>query len=144
MRTFYVFKLNKNYITPAKKEPYNIYLLLNSIYSYKRTDITIPFNLFKEVCIPINKDFFDKYFYDKLNNDEGYTKFKSIHMYHNYFTGEESKMAVNISHIKIKSNIEENIFITNLIDGLFICDFKNSICYFCNKSYDSRVGSKVV
>ena len=144
MRTFYVFKLNKNYITPAKKEPYNIYILLNSIYTYKRKNINIPFNLFKEICIPINRDFFNKYFYDKLKSNEGYTKFKSIHMYHNYFTGEDTKMAVNISHIKIKSNIEENIFITNLIDGLFICDFKNSICYFCNKSYDSRVGSKVV
>lgn len=144
MRTFYVFKLNKNYILAAKNNPYNIYLLLNSIYSYKRKDITIPFNLFKEVCIPINRDFFDKYFYDRLSSNEGYTKFKSIHMYHNYFTEEESKMVVNISHIKIKSNLEDNIFKTNLIDGLFMCDFKNNICYYCNKSYDNRVESKVI
>lgn len=144
MRTFYVFKLSKNYIQNAKNEPLNIYILLNSIYTYKRNDITIPFNLFNEVCIPINRDFFDNYFYNKLNNNEGYTKFKSVHMYHNYFTGEESKMTVNVSHIKIKSNTKDNIFLTNLIDGLFICDFKNSICYFCNKSYESRVIYKVV
>lgn len=139
-----MFKLAENYIKTAENKPHNIYILLNSIYTYKRNNISIPFNLFKEICIPINKDFFNKYFYEKLNNNEGYTKFKSIHMYHNYFTGEESKMIINISHIKIKSNIEDNIFITNLINRLFICDFKNSICYFYNKSYDNRIKSKVI
>lgn len=143
MRTFYVFKLNKNYISIAKNNPYNIFILLNSIYTYKKSDIIVAFDLFNEICIPINREFFDKYFYDKLKKKEEYTKFKHIHMYHDYFTGEESKMTVNVSHIKIKSNKEENIFISNLIDGLFICDFKNNFCYFWNKIIEERITSKV-
>ena len=66
MRTFYVFKLNKNYISVAKNNPYNIFILLNSIYTYKKSDIIVAFDLFNEVCLPINSDFFDKYYYDKL------------------------------------------------------------------------------
>lgn len=134
MRTFYVFKLNKKYISIVKNNPYNIFILLNSIYTYKKSDVMVAFDLFNEICIPINKDFFDKYYYDKLKDKEEYTKFKNIHMLHNYFTGEVSKMVVNISHIKIKSNIKDNIFISNLIEGLFICDFKNNFYYYWNKT----------
>lgn len=139
MRTFYIFKLNKNYVSVAKNYPYNIFILLNSIYTYKKRDIIVAFDLFNEICIPINKDFFDKYYYNKLKSNEEYTKFKNIHMYNNYFTGEVSKMIVNISHIKIKSNIEDNIFITNLIDNLFICDFKENWFIYKNKIIDKHV-----
>lgn len=123
MKTFYIFKLNHNYSEIAKKEPFKIYILLNSIYTYKRKDIIIAFDLFNEICLSINKDFFNKYFYDKLKSDDEYIRFQNVHMYHNYFTGEESKMTVNISHIKIKSNLDKNIFLENIISDLFICDF---------------------
>ena len=132
LKTFYVFKLNKNYNLVAKRNPENIYILLNSIYTYKKGDIIVAFDLFNEVCNSINKDFFNKYFYEKLNIYDEYTKYRNVHMYNNYLTGEVSKMEVSISHIKIKSNISDNIFILNLLDNLFMCDFKNGY-YFYNK-----------
>lgn len=142
MKTFYVFKLNKNYSVVAKNHPENIYILLNSIYTYKNGDVIVAFDLFNEICIPINKEFFNMYFYNKLKHNDEYTKFKNIHMYNNYLTGEVSKMEVNISHIKIKSNIDENIFILNLLENLFICNFKNSkYKYFTNKD---RINSKMM
>lgn len=135
MKTFYVFKLNHYYSEIARKEPYNIFVLLNSIYTYKKGDIVIAFDLFNEICLSINKEFFNKYFYDRLKSNEEYTRFQNIHMYHNYFTGEESKMIINISHIKIKSNKDNNIFLENLITGLFVCNFKDSCYeYFSSKS----------
>ena len=111
----------------AKKTPYNIYLLLNTIYRHNKKDILVAYHLFNEICMPINKYFFDEYIYDKLELDEYYTKFRYIHMYHDYLNNEESKMEVNNSYIKIKSNKENNIFINNIleINNLFICDFKN-------------------
>lgn len=130
MKTFYVFKLNKNYSVVAKNHPENIYILLNSIYTYKNGEVIVAFDLFNEICIPINKEFFNMYFYNKLKHSDEYTKFRNTHMYNNYLTGEVSKMEVNTSHIKIKSNINENIFILNLLDNLFICDFKTKYYYF--------------
>lgn len=138
LRTFYIFNLNKNYIGLATSEPNKIYIILKSIYSYNDKNIAIPFNLFKEVCNSINVEFFNKYFYDKLVNDEDYTVFKNIHMYHNYFTNEESKMNIFKSHIKIKSNKEDNIFLLNIKDitNLFVCDFINEYYnYFSSNSY---------
>lgn len=126
LKTFYIFKLNRNYHKVAKSNPFNIYALLNSIYTYKKGDVTIAFDLFKEICIPINKDFFNNYYFSKLKELEEYTKFKNIHMYNDYLTGEVSKMIVNNSHIIIKANKSNNIFVNNIIDTLFICDFKNN------------------
>ena len=90
----------------------------------------IAYDLFSELCIPINKCFFDRYVYDKLEGDEYYTKFRYVHMYHDYFNDEESKMIINNSYILIKSNKVDNVFINNILDinNLFICDFKNNYC----------------
>lgn len=143
MKTFYVFKLSEYYINIAKKTPNNIFILLNSIYRHKRKDIIVAFDLFDEICLPINMDFFNDYIYKKLNNHEEYTKFKNIHLYHNYFTNEESKMEIFKSHIKIKSNMNDNIFIYNLNDlgNLFISDFDNNYYeYFLNRK-DSKKSS---
>lgn len=136
MKTFYLFKINKYYINIAKKTPNNMFILLNSIYRHKKSDINTAFDLFNEICLPINTDFFNDYIFKKLKIHEEYTKFKSTHMYYNYFTDEVSKMVVGKSHIRIKSNISDNIFIINLSDlgNLFICDFDNNYSYyFLNK-----------
>lgn len=127
MKTFYIFKLNNNYINIAKKTPNNIFILLSSINNHNKKRIVEAFDLFNEICLPINVEFFNDYIFKKLNNYDSYTKFKSVHMYHNYFTNEESKMNINNSHIRIKSNKCDNIFITNLYDlgNLFVCDFNN-------------------
>lgn len=137
LKTFYIFKLNKNYSDVAKRNPENIFILLNSIYTYKKSDILVAFDLFNEICLPINKNFFNIYYYDKLKSLEEYTKFKNIHMYNNYLTEEVSKMEVNNCYIKIKSNMNDNIFLNNLLEYMFICDFKN-------RNYEYRIKSKII
>lgn len=138
MKTFYVFKIKNNYISIALNNSTNLYLLLKSIYQYKNKDILVAFNLFNELCLPINIDFFNKYIYDRLKDDDLYTKFKNTHLYHDYFSGEESKMIIYKSHIRIKSNKDNNVFLCNLKDltELFVCDFMNEYyrCYNGNKS----------
>ena len=137
-----MFKINRNYATLGLTKPENLYIMLKSIYSYNKKDILIALDLFNEICLSINSDFFNKYIYSNLKNDEFYTMFKNTHMYHNYFTGEESKMSVNKSNIRIKSNVNDNIFLINLenLTHLFVCDFINDYYrFFSNKSYLSII-----
>lgn len=127
MKTFYIFKLNKTTFSLAKKTPYNIYLLLNTIYRQDKSNLIKAFSLFNELCLPINNDFFNSYLYDKLKDNEYYTKYRSVHMYNNYLDDEVSKMVIGNSHIKIKSNKDSNVFLESINDlnNLFICDFNN-------------------
>lgn len=141
MKTFYVFKINDNYSLEGVNNPGNLYTLFKSIYEYKKSDVLVAFNLFDEMCLPINIEFFNKFIYDKLKNDDLYTKFKNTHMYHNYFSGEESKMIIYKSHIRIKSNEVNNVFLYNLRDltELFVCDFiGNNYSFFSKKNGDNR------
>lgn len=145
MKTFYIFKINKKYNLIGISNPYNLYVLFKSIYDYKEKDIITAFDLFNEICLPINSDFFNKFIYDKLINDDLYTKFKNTHMYHNYFSGEESKMIIYKSHIRIKSNETNNIFLYNLKDitELFVCDFINEYYDYFNKNKIKSDSTKV-
>jgi len=145
LKTFYIFKLNNNILSIAKSNSYNIYLLLNTIYRYNKKDIMIAFNLFDELCLPINYNFFNKYIYERLIKSESYTKFQSIHMFHDYINDEESKMIVKKSHIKIKSNKEKNVFIENIrsLKDLFICDFNNDFYLLTGYELDVKKSSNL-
>ncbi len=145
MKTFYIFKINKNYSLIGINNPSNLYALFKSIYGYKEKNVMAAFDLFNEICLPINIDFFNKYIYDRLKNDELYTKFKNTHMYHNYFSGEESKMIIYKSHIRIKSNELDNVFLYNLKDltELFVCDFINEYYNYFNKNKFAIVKDKL-
>lgn len=145
MKTFYIFKINRNYISIGLNNSLNLYLLLKSIYEYKDKDILVAFNLFNELCLPINIDFFNKYIYDRLKSDDLYTKFKNTHMYHNYFSGEESKMIIYKSHVRIKTNEDNNIFLCNLKDltELFVCDFINDYYKYYNGNKDSIIKNRL-
>ena len=137
LKTFYIFNLNKSTHILAKKNSYNIYLLLSTIYNQNKINIISAYNLFNEICNPINKEFYNVYLYDKLKDNEYYTKYRNIHMYNDYMNDEISKLTIMNTHIKIKSNKEDNIFITTIydLDNLFICDFKNDYFnYLINKS----------
>jgi len=104
-----------------------MYILFKSINSHNKNDLIVAYDLFKEICLPINKDFFNEFIYMKLRYSDNYTKYRNIHMYNDYLNDEISKMNINNSHIKIKSNKDNNVFINNLIniDNLFLCNFKN-------------------
>lgn len=145
MKTFYIFKINRNYISIGLNNSLNLYLLLKSIYEYKDKDILVAFNLFNELCLPINIDFFNKYIYDRLKSDDLYTKFKNTHMYHNYFSGEESKMIIYKSHVRIKTNEDNNTFLCNLKDltELFVCDFINDYYKYYNGNKDTIIKNRL-
>ena len=137
LKTFYIFNFKKSTHILAKKNPYHIYLLLLTIYNQNKINIISAYNLFNEICNPINKEFYNVYLYDKLKDNEYYTKYRNVHMYNDYMNDEISKLTIMNTHIKIKSNKEDNIFITTIydLDNFFICDFKNDYFnYLINKS----------
>ena len=124
---------NPKFLNIEKKVPYNVYLLFNTIFRQNKKNLVYAYNLFDEMCIPINKYFFDEYLYDKLVNDEYYTKYRFVHMYHDYLNNEESKMVIMNTFIKIKSNKLDNIFINCLleVDNFFMCDFNSNFYKLC-------------
>lgn len=142
MKTFYIFKIKKDFINTAKKDPLSIYIILKSILNHNKLDIESAFNTFDSICISINKAFFNSYIFDILSNADEYSKFKNVHMYYDYLSGESSKITINKCYAKIKSNIKENTFLKIIknISNLFIVNFDENE-YLFTGSYIKLVNS---
>lgn len=126
MRTFYIFKINKEFKIITKDKPYNLYLALDNIHKMDKEDIKLAYKLFDEICdININKNLNDSIF-NELKDNDSYTKFNNNHLVYDYYTRENSKLIVNNSYIKLKSTSNVPIFFNILknFPNFFVIDFK--------------------
>lgn len=125
MRTFYIFKINKEFKTLTKNKPYNLYLAFDDIYYMKRKDINIAKSVFDKMCEETKAKNLNLEIFNKLKNSDYYTKFNNNHLINNYYTDESSKLTVNRTYLKLKSTINNPSFfkVLKTIPNLFVIDF---------------------
>ena len=131
MRTFYIFKINNMFQTFYNDKSNILFKMFNEIYSSNDQDLINKFRLFEQITIPINKKIFNNYIMLKHRDDIFYTKNDNVHTIEN--DKEISRLTINNTFLKIKSNKNINSFIKDIVDSkecLFIIDFKNKD-YFC-------------
>lgn len=125
MRTFYVFKINKEFKVITKDEPYNLYLALNNIYTMDKSNVNLAYRLFDEICDISDTRKLDLQVFNKLKDNDYYIKFNNNHLINNYYTDENSKLTINKSFLKIKSSANYPTFFSILksVPNLFVIDF---------------------
>jgi len=127
MRIYYIFLIKKEIYEITKNKPGNLYKLLESIYLLNNDDVVLGFKMFDKICKIIPKKNFNKLISDTNIESMSYTTFGSTHMINDFLNNETTKLIINNSHIKIKSNTLYPSFFGNLenIPYLFVCDFIN-------------------
>jgi len=127
LRTFYIFKINREFKTITYKKPYNLFLALNNIHNMDTSDIHLATKLFSEICDETDTKKMNLSVFNKLKHSDSYTKFNNNHLINNYFTTENSKLTINRTHLKLKSTINDPSFFDILkhIPNLFVIDFKS-------------------
>lgn len=125
MRTFYIFKINREFKTITKDNPYNLFLALDEIHDMNTKEVNLAYRLFNEICAPQDKMQVNLSLFNSLKDNDSYTKFKNRHLINDYFTGENSKLTVNETYLKIKSSKNDPSFFKLLrsIPNLFVIDF---------------------
>lgn len=125
LRTFYIFKINKDFKVLTKDRPYNLYLALDEIHCMNNRELGLAYRLFGEICEPQDKMRVNLSIFNKLKDNDNYTKFQNRHLINDYFTKENSKLIVNESYIKVKSTLNNPSFFDLLktIPNLFVVDF---------------------
>lgn len=134
MRTFYVFKINDMFQTFYNDKSNILYKIFKDIYDSDEKEIINSFRLFERITIPFNKRTFNNYILFKHKEDLYYTKNDNKHIINN--TDEVSKIIVNKTYLKIKSNRNINSFIKDIIDtneSVFVIDFINDDYFWLNK-----------
>ncbi len=134
MRTFYIFKINNMFQTFYNDKSNILFKMFNEIYSSNDQDLINKFRLFEQITIPINKKIFNNYIMLKHRDDIFYTKNDNVHTIEN--DKEISRLTINNTFLKIKSNKNINSFIKDIVDSkecLFIIDFKNKDYFWINE-----------
>ncbi len=134
MRTFYIFKINNMFQTFYNDKSNILFKMFNEIYSSNDQDLINKFRLFEQITIPINKKIFNNYIMLKHRDDIFYTKNDNVHTIEN--DKEISRLTINNTFLKIKSNKNINTFIKDIVDSrecLFIIDFKNKDYFWINE-----------
>lgn len=134
MRTFYIFKINNMFQTFYNDKSNILFKMFNEIYSSNDQDLINKFRLFEQITIPINKKIFNNYIMLKHRDDIFYTKNDNVHTVEN--DKEISRLTINNTFLKIKSNKNINTFIKDIVDSrecLFIIDFKNKDYFWVNE-----------
>lgn len=134
MRTFYIFKINNMFQTFYNDKSNILFKMFNEIYSSNDQDLINKFRLFEQITIPINKKIFNNYIMLKHRDDIFYTKNDNVHTIEN--DKEISRLTINNTFLKIKSNKNINSFIKDIVDSkecLFIIDFQNKDYFWINE-----------
>ncbi len=126
MRTFYIFRINKEMQVLLKNNPYNLFKSLEDIYYLDKTSIGIGKDLLDQLVVPIDKEKYNKLIYELNKDNDFYMKNGDMHKIVNKYRNEETTITVKNSHILLKTNIiNRNIKKYLPISQGFACDFFN-------------------
>lgn len=127
MRTFYVFKIRKEYAILTKKNPYHLYKTIEQLYYVDQSEISLGLDLFEKIIEPLNQKQLDIELFKKYKDNYFYTKFRNIHQIHDIYRHEDTALKVGKSYLELESSIIRPSFLNELEEkeNLFFCDFEN-------------------
>ncbi len=135
MRTFYIFKIKEEYATLTKNNPYQLFRMLDFIYTLDKSDANKGADLFYKVVERFNEKNLDIHLFKKYRENYFYTKYKNVHQINNLYKKEESKLIVKKHFLLLKSTLIKPTFIEDLKEEnhLFLCDFENKDYFWLDK-----------
>ena len=134
LRTYYIFKINKYFSYIYNNKPYKLYKMLEEIFHVNDYDMILSYKIYEQVAITFDKNELNKYIKNNYSTCNYYLTNKSSHIYSD--NNEYTKLVINNSNLKIKTNINNPIFfkdIVNYSDNIFVCDFINKDYFWLEK-----------
>lgn len=127
MRTFYLFDVKENILKNYRNNYEELYSLLESIHYLKTEDIILGFNIYQRIVNPMKKEEYNDYIKKNNLGKENYIYYNYTHTINDFYFNESTKMIINNSHIKIKTNKNVPSFFYNIrnFKNIFVCDFNN-------------------
>ena len=135
MRTFYIFKIKKEFYSLYENNPSTLYSILKHLYNIKRNDVSFGFNLFNQLTDKINKRELDRKIFFKYYQDMLYSKNGNDHVINNLYKDEVSILTIKIAYILITTNKNYSSFFNTMSmfgNEYFVCDFINEDYFWIN------------
>ena len=135
MRTFYIFKMKKEFVSLYQNSPGSLYNVLKHLYYMKRHEMSYGFNLFQQLTEKIDKNKLDREIYIKYHDEMVYSKNHDEHYINNLYKDEISILIIKSTYILINANRNYSSFFTileSLGDEYFVCDFVSQDYFWIN------------
>lgn len=135
MRTFYIFKMKKEFVSLYQNSPGSLYNVLKHLYYMKRHEMSYGFNLFQQLTEKIDKNKLDGEIYIKYHDEMVYSKNHDEHIINNLYKDEISILIIKSTYILINANRNYSSFFTileSLGDEYFVCDFVSQDYFWIN------------
>jgi len=126
MRTYFVFKIKKEFVGLYKNNSRSLYEVFRHLYFMRKHEMSYGFNLFTQLAEKIDKYELNKAIYIRYHNDMTYSKNGNDHVINNLYKDEISVLTIKNSYILITVNHSYSSFFNILTDfgeEYFICDF---------------------
>ena len=127
MRTYFAFKIKKEFVSLYKDNSRNLYEVLKHLYFMKKHEMNYGLNLFTQLTEKIDKYELNKQIYVNYHKDMTYSKNGNDHIINNLYKDEISVLTIKNSYILITANHNYSSFF-NILSSLgvdyFICDFE--------------------
>ena len=143
MRTFYLFQIKDGVLKNYKNNYEELYTLLESIHYLKTEDIVLGFNIFDKIVTPMDKENVNDYVKKMNLSKESYICYNYTHTINDFYFDETTKMVINNSHIKIRTNKNAPSFFYNIrtFKNIFVCDFDNHDYFLLDNNIYSCINS---
>ncbi len=143
MRTFYLFEVKDNIIKNYRNNYEELYSMLENIHHLKTEDIVLGYSIFNSIVMPLKKDDYNQYIKQNNLDNENYICYNYTHTINDFYNDETTKMVINNSHIKIRTNKNAPSFFYNIrtFKNIFVCDFDNHDYFLLDNNIYSCINS---
>ena len=135
MRTFYIFKLKKEFVSLYSCSPNSLYNVLRHLYFMKKNEYNYGYSLFNQLTEMINKEELDRNIFIKFHNKMIYSKNGNEHIINNLYKDEISIMTIKKAYILLNVNKNYSSFfnaLSNISNEYFVCDFSYNDYFWIN------------
>ena len=127
--------MRKEFKNLYSSNPGNLYNILKRLYSMKKEQLSLGFNLFSQLVEKNNKTELNKNIFIKYHKDLVYSKNGNEHIINNLYKDEVSILTVKSAYILVTVNKNYSSFfsvISEFGDEYFVCDFNNKDYFWIN------------
>ncbi|MBE6146955.1 MAG: sporulation inhibitor of replication protein SirA [Firmicutes bacterium] len=135
MRTFFVFRLKKEFVSLYKDNASSLFRILKHLYYMKSYEMDYGISLFHQLTEQIDKQKINRSIYIKYHNDMVYSKNGTDHIINNLYKDEISILTIKNTYILITANHNYSSFfsiIQSFGEEFFVCDFTYQDYFWLN------------
>ena len=135
MRIYYIFSIKEDIYEITRNDPQKLYEALENVHVTSSSNLPLSLKTYEKLINPLDKRNLDLLIKSINEDNMNYMCFNNTHLINDFYTSENTKLILNNTYMKLKSNASFPSFFKDMkkIPFLFVCDFVNMDYFYLNE-----------